>query len=105
MNTPTTPTTSKALPTLRAVSSILVAMLGITALLGDADSLLNSNGLLAFFWPMSLIVLACYWLRVYLNEHNYLSEHAGRADDSDVHFQAHVTGTGVYITPVCLTRT
>lgn len=103
MNAPTT-STSKAFPTLRAVSSILVAMLGITALLGDADSLLNSNGLLAFFWPMSLIVLASYWLRVYLSEHTYLSEPAGRADDGDVHFQAHVTGTGVYITPVCLTR-
>lgn len=98
-----TPTTSKLLPTLRAVSSVLVATLGITALLGDADSLLNSNGLLAFFWPMSLVVLACYWLRVYLDEHDYLSEHTGRADD-DVHFQAHVTGTGAYITPVYLTR-
>lgn len=103
MNTPTT-STSKAFPTLRAVSSILVAMLGITALLGDADSLLNSNGLLAFFWPMALIVLGSYWLRVYLSEHTYLSEHASREDDVDVHFQAHVTGTGVYITPVCLTR-
>ncbi len=50
----------------RVVLSLIVAMLLIT-LGAEAEALLReARGLVSLVWPMALLVLAIYWLRMFL---------------------------------------
>lgn len=67
----TTDTTSPSSPSRlalrqRVVLSLIVAMLLIT-LGAEAEALLReARGIVSLVWPMALLVLAIYWLRMFL---------------------------------------
>lgn len=82
----------------RAVFSALLGLLGITALVGGADSVLNSVGLLTLFWPLSMIALASYWLRIFLSERDDLDF------GSELKVKSHISGSGLYLAPIYLIR-
>jgi hypothetical protein len=82
----------------RAVFSVLLGLLGIAALLGGADSVLNSAGLLTLFWPLSMIALASYWLRVLLNEREDLDY------GNEFKVKSHISSSGLYLAPMYLIR-
>ena len=82
----------------RALVSLLLALLAVTALFGGSDSFLNSPALLTLFWPLLLIALAGYWLRIVLDE---------RADhhfDVDMRIGSGLSSSGLYLTPFLLAR-
>ena len=60
----------------RVVSHVLLTMFAITAVTSVTSHFPSASGLLFFLWPMSTLVLACYWLRLVLNEHDYLEDTA-----------------------------
>ncbi len=99
MNLIATIKSTKSAVSKRAVSSLLVAMLGATAIMSGENSILNANSLLTVIWPVSLIAVSLYWLRA------FLGERAAMEYDSDVKVQSHIASSGLYMTPVCLTRT
>lgn len=90
--------TTKKTVTKRVVSSLLIAMLGITAMLGSENSVLNSAGLLTLIWPLLMTALASYWLR------EFLSERADHEYDAEFKIGSNVTGSGFFMAPVCLSR-
>ena len=63
----------------RIVSYILLAMFAVTAVLWGTHAFANANGLLVFLWLMSIFALASYWLRLFLDEHDYLEDAAGKS--------------------------
>lgn len=72
MNSIATPDSQNPATTRRVVAYILLTMLVITAAVVTTHSPLSGNGLLTLLWTMSMFALASYWLRNYLDEHNYL---------------------------------
>lgn len=68
------PASPKPLVTKNVVAFILIAMLIATAVMYGLQTVPNANGLLTIFWPLSMFVLASYWLRLYLDEHSYIQE-------------------------------
>lgn len=82
----------------RAVASVLIAMLGAAALFGGRDSILNSADLLMLFWPLLLIALASYWLRVVLDEH------AENHFEPEIKVASHLSSSGLYMAPFLLAR-
>lgn len=82
----------------RAIASLLIAMLGATALFGGHDSILNSIDLLMLFWPLLMIALASYWLRVFLAEHGEMHF------ESDVRIEPHLSASGLYMAPLFFSR-
>jgi len=69
-----TPDSPKPLVTKTLVAYILIAMLVATAVMYGTQTVPNKNGLLTIFWPLSMFVLANYWLRLHLDEHSYIEE-------------------------------
>jgi hypothetical protein len=82
----------------RAAASLLIAMLGTTALFGGHDSILNSVELLMLVWPLLMIALASYWLRV------FLAEHAELHFDPELKGHSHLSGSGLYMLPFLFAR-
>ena len=65
-DTPSPRSTSRLALRQRVVLSLIVAMLLIT-LGAEAEALLReARGLVSLVWPMALLALAIYWLRVFL---------------------------------------
>ena len=75
---PATTSTKPVVPR-RAVSYILLAMLAVTAIVSGTHAFANANGLVLFLWLMSMFALASYWLRLFLDEHDYLEDAAGKS--------------------------
>lgn len=68
------PDSPKTHLTKNIVGCILIAMLVATAVMYGIQTVPNKNGLLTIFWPLSMFVLANYWLRLHLDEHSYIEE-------------------------------
>jgi len=82
----------------RIVASVLVVMLGITALLGGESSFLNSFGLLSLLWPLSMIALASYWLRL------VLAERVDFEYGAELKVRSHLSSSGLYLVPFAFAR-
>ena len=89
MNTNAATTSTESVVTKRVVSYLLVGMLVVTAAFGVEEYLANADGVTVFFWLMSLLALGSFWLRLVLNEHDYLE------DTSSLGFRAN------YLMPDC----
>jgi len=68
------PASPKPHVTKNIVGYLLIAMLVATAVMYGIQTVPNKNGLLTIFWPLSMFVLANYWLRLHLDEHSYIEE-------------------------------
>lgn len=62
----------KPLVTKNIVTALLIAMLVATAAMYGMQTIPNENSLLKILWPLSMFVLANYWLHLYLDEHSYI---------------------------------
>lgn len=77
MNSNAATTSTHSVTAKRVVSLLLIGMLVVTAAFGVDEYLANANGVTVFFWLMTLLALGSFWLRLALNEHDYLEGPAG----------------------------
>ena len=74
MNSNAAPDSPKSLVPKRVVAYVLLAMFALTALASVTNYFPSTDCLLFFFWTMAMLVIASYWMRIVLDEHDYLDD-------------------------------